>query len=78
MKNKLNYFFIGLFIGIIVVGGICAFFQPTPKIIVPDKMKECIDAGGEFSLSDWSLRDDGSDYRITCNVPERQIWKYKF
>jgi len=24
---------------------------------------------------DWSLKDDGSDYRATCEIPEHYLWK---
>lgn len=42
-----------------------------------DLFKKCIDAGGEYQVYDWSLRDNGGDYRATCEIPERRLWQYK-
>ena len=74
-KENIQFGLYGLLIGLVLVGGIFAFFQPTPKIEQSEKMKECIKAGGQFSIRDWSLRDDGSDYRATCKIPEHYLWK---
>ena len=67
-------FFVGLLIGFIGVGGIFAFFQPRPIIKIPDKMTECIDQGGQFSLRDWSLKEDNSKYKIRCRLPEKELF----
>lgn len=74
-KENMQFGLAGLFIGLVLVGSIFAFFQPTPKVEQSEKMKECINAGGEFKIMDWSLKEDGSDYRATCKIPEHYIWK---
>jgi hypothetical protein len=77
MKDNTQYFFTGLFIGIVIVVGIFAFFQPPTEITQEEKMKECIVAGGQYSVSDYSFKDDGSDYRMTCEIPKRRLWQFK-
>jgi len=77
MKERTNYFSAGLFIGLVIIGGIFTFYQPTPKVEQSEKMKECINVGGQFSISDWSWKDDGSDYRMTCKIPEHNLWQYE-
>lgn len=78
--NRENIYFLlsGLFIGIFIVGGIIALFQPIPKMQESEKMEECIKEGGQFSIYDWSLRDDGSDYRVTCEIPEYRLWQINY
>jgi hypothetical protein len=78
MKTNTQYFLAGLSIGLIILGGIFTFFQPTPKILPEDKMKECRNAGGEYSVNDFSLSDDGSDYRMTCKIPEKKLWQFNY
>ena len=74
-KNNIQFGLAGIFIGLVLIGGILTFFHPTPKIEQSEKMKECINAGGKFMIRDWSLRDDGSEYLSTCEIPEHYIWK---
>ena len=76
-KENIQFGLAGLFVGLVIVGGIFVFFQPTPRIEQSEKMKECIKSGGEFRISDWSMKDDGSDYRATCEIPEHYIWNTK-
>lgn len=78
MRTNTQYFLGGLFLGVVIICGIFTFTQPTPQITQNEKMKECIKAGGEYDIRDWSMRDDGSDYRMTCKIPERKLWQYKF
>jgi len=67
----------GLSIGLVIIGGLFTFFQPTPKVEQSEKMKECINVGGQFSISDWSWKDDNTDYRMTCKIPEHNLWQYE-
>jgi len=73
-KTNTNFLLAGLFIGLFIVGGIFIFFQPTPKIEIPIKMEECISQDGQFSLMDWSWEEDGSDYKIRCILPEKELF----
>lgn len=75
--KKLQYLFWGILIGLILVGGIFASFQPTPKIIIDQKMKECIENGGIYNIFDYSLEENGSDYRMTCNALRKTLWSIK-
>lgn len=47
------------------------------KIEQSQIMQECIKDGGQFSIHDWSWRDDGSDYRATCEVVSKSLWSIK-
>lgn len=78
MNTKTQFFLAGLFIGLVIVGGVFAFFQPTAKITPEEKMTECKNAGGQYRVSDFSLDDDGSDYRMTCDIPSHRLWQFKF
>ena len=73
-KNNTQFLLVGLFIGLVVDGGVFAFFQPTPKITIPDKMEECISQGGQFSLRDWSWKEDNSEYKIRCLLPVKELF----
>ena len=77
-KENTQWFLAGLFIGLVIVGGVFALFQPTPKISSDEKMKECIKSGGQYQVMDWSLRDDGSEYKATCKIPQRYLWKIDY
>ena len=81
IKERIQIFFAGLFIGIVCVSIIFIFFQPTPKtpiIEIPDKMKECIEQGGQFFLRDWSLGGDNSEYKTRCVSPEIELFFMDF
>ena len=75
--KKLDKFIIGFLVGLLIVGGILVIFQPSPKIIPEQKMQECIKNNGQYRVSDHSLKDDGSDYRMTCEIPEHKLWEIK-
>lgn len=75
-KENLSYFFTGLFIGLVMIGGIFAYTQPPIKITADEKYTECIENGGVYNFRDWSL-DDTGDYKITCQVPEKQLWQFE-
>ena len=79
-RKKLYWyvFFLELFVGLVLVGGIFALFQSTPTIEIPEKIKECISQDGEFSLQDWSWREDGSEYKIRCSLPARELFFLDF
>jgi len=80
MKTKLFIaFWIGLFIGASILRAFDLYITPLqPKIIYLDEKKdECIAQKGEYNLRDWSMEDDGSDYRATCKIPEHTIWEIK-
>ena len=79
--TNIKSFFIGLFIGLIGVGSVFIFFQPTPTapiIEIPEKMTECIEQGGQFSLRDWSWRNNNSEYKMRCVSPERELFFIDF
>jgi len=76
-KDEFQFLCAGFFVGFVLLGAIFFFTTPTPKVNQGEKMKECIEAGGEFAIRDWSWHDDGSDYRMTCDLPERELWRYE-
>ena len=78
MKKELSIFLGGLFVGLVLLGFVFVFSSPTPKVEISDKMKECIDKGGQFFIRDYSYRVDESDYKMTCFVPEHRLWQYDF
>lgn len=43
-------------------------------VTIDNKMRECIKKGGQFSILDYSLSDDGSDYRVSCDVPQKELF----
>ena len=42
-----------------------------------DVKNECIIQGGQYSVMDHSLDDDGSDYKATCKIPAKVLWSIK-
>ena len=77
-KKKIQFYLVGLFTGLILISGIFAVFQPIPKTEISDKMTECIEQGGQLSLKDWSWEEDGSEYKIRCLLPARELFFIDF
>lgn len=46
------------------------------KITTGDAINTCRQLGGQYSLFDYSIEDDGSDYRFTCKIPEKRLFQY--
>jgi len=46
-------------------------------IYLDNKKDECIKEGGQYSVYDYSMKDDNSDYRAVCKIPEYKLWEIK-
>ena len=75
MKEKNITFSAGLVTGILFsVLMWTVFFQSPSKIQIPDKMSECLEQRGSFSLHDYSWKEDGSEYKMRCVLPQRELF----
>ena len=87
MKIRVNTFsLICMCIGVSIILLICVLSEGKcykelnkiePKTIYMDqKMNECIEAGGEYSVLNYAWEGAPSDdYRATCEIPEKKLWR---
>ncbi len=67
-RYKYNYFMAGLFIGLVIVGGVFAFFQPSIVVTTTENAQDCVSKGGEYSLS---VKSDGEIYYEWCEINKK-------